>query len=465
VPTEAELRDQLKRYSDVLNHRAREASALEDYREGRFPLPPLVQDTGLTNAYRSLMQLSGSNWPGLIVSAVEERTEIQGIRFGDSQQSDDDVWAILQENGIDAESSALHDSVFTTGRGYALVWGDGSRDPKPKITLEHASLCVVEYEPGSRRQRRGALRRWRDGKRWCANLYRPEALYKFFVEADELPQEATDWKRREDDADGLGWEIPNEFGEVPVVEFAVNRSLRPAPFGSGVGEFATNLRHIDRINYKVFSGLVALTWSGFPLRYVIGDPILYEKDSDGKDDKTKPVPPFKSLASSVAQFANPDAKVGQLPEATIDNYSPEMDIKHLAALTKTPAHYLLGEMVNLSADAIRAAEAGLISKVRRHHRSLGESWEDVARLALKVKDPTDARVDQEAEIIWRDPESRSLAERADAATKLASIDMPWQVIASKVMGMTPQEIRRATAERGSDVLSSLMADTNGLGAG
>lgn len=456
MPTDAELRAQLKNYCDVLDARAPQVRALEDYREGNHPLPPFVQDTGLTKAYRTLMQLSGSNWPGLIIGSVEERLEVQGVRFGD-EEADQDAWAIWQANGLDAESSMLHDSTLTAGRGYAIIWGDGATDPQPRVTLEHASLCVVEYEPGSHRKRRGALRRWKDGGRWYANLYTPDFLYKFQAQSDgeDVPVEASSWVRREvpDEA----WPLPNPLKEVPVVEFAVNRSLRPAPFGSGQGEFASNLRHIDRINYKVFSGLVALTWSGFPLRYVIGDPILYEKTDEGVDDKTKPIPPFKALASAVAQFTNPAAKVGQLPEANIENYSPEMDIKHLAALTKTPAHYLLGQMVNLSADAIRAAEAGLISKVRRHHRSLGESWEEVTRLALRVKNPEDPRgFDQNAQIIWKDPESRSLAERADAATKLSSIGMPWQGIASIVLGLTPQEISRLDSQGGSDVLSELL---------
>lgn len=453
MPTEQELRAQLVRCSKVLDERAKEAAILDNYRIGKPPLPPFVQDTGLTKAYRMLMQLAGSNWPGLIVEAVEERLEVQGVRFGD-EDADDEVWGLWQDNGLDAESSVLHDSVLTTGRGFAIVWGDGSSDPQPKVTYEHSSLCVVEYEPGSR-VRRAALRRWRDGGKWYANLYTPDFVYKFESDGEDVPTEGEKWKRR--DVAGEEWPLPNPLNEVPVVEFAVNRSLRPAPFGSGCGEFATNLPHIDRINYKVFSGLVALTWSGFPLRYVIGDPIMYEKQDDGTDDKTKPIPPFKALASAVAQFTNPDAKVGQLPEANIGNYSPEMDIKHLAALTKTPTYYLLGEMVNISADGIRAGEGALISKCRKHHRSLGESHEDVSRLMLRVKDPNDPRgKDQNAQIIWKDPESRSLAERADAATKLASINMPWQVIGSLVLGMTPQEIRRVDSQRGSEVLGELL---------
>lgn len=460
-----DLRAQLKRYSDVLNARAEQAAVLDRYRVGEFPLPPLVQDTGLTNAYRSLMALSGSNWPGLIVDAVAERLEVRGVRFGD-KAADDEVWELWQRNGLDAQSSMFHDSVLTTGRGYAIVWGDGSSDPQPVVTLEHASMCVVEYEPGSRR-RRGALRRWKDGKKWFANLYRPDGIYKFSAASDDVPDRAEQWGKRE--VTGEDWPLANPLEEVPVVEFAVNRSLMPAAFGTGRGEFADNLRHIDRINYKVFSGLVALTWSGFPLRYMIGDPIVYEKDDDGNDDITKPVPPIKALASSIVQLENPNAKVGQLPEADVTNYSPEMDIQHLAALTKTPPYYLLGEMVNISADTIRAADAGLISKARRHHRDLGESWEDVDRLMLKVKNPQDPRAnDHSAETIWKDPEFRSLAERADAAVKLKDTLAP-KVIMQYVLGMTPQEIARAEADSAGMLLQQLMerptAPANGIAAG
>lgn len=459
----------LLRYCKVLDVRAQQAEVLDSYRNGVFPLPPLISDSKLSKAYRLLMDLSSSNWPGLIVGAAEERLEVLGVRFGD-KPADDDAWTIWQANALDAEASMLHDSVLTTGRAYAIVWGDGSANPQPRITLEHASMCLVEYEPGPTRMRRGALRRWQDGDRWLANVYKPEAIYKFQsmkgLANDAKPEKIEQWEPRQDPGDNA-WPLTNPLGVVPVVEFAVNRTLEPAPFGTGLGDFATNLRHIDRINYKVFSGLVALTWSGFPIRYLIGDPILYEKDEQGQDRKDAPIPPAKALADAFLQLENPDAKVGQLPEADISNYSPDQDIEHLAALTKTPANYLLGKMVNVSADALRAAEAGLISKVRRHHRSLGEAWEETLRLAFRVRSPGDPRgKDLSAQVIWKDPESRSMAERADAAAKLATI-LPQKAILQYVLQMTPQEVNRYQAE---GVAQSLMAaiaqnvpNTNGAG--
>lgn len=462
MPTEDELRFQLKRYSDVLNARLGPASLLDDYYDGVHPYPPLVQEAKLKRAYRMLMELSPLNLPQAIVDATEASLEIQGVRFGDSE-ADKEVWELWQDNGLDAESGLLHQSVLTTGRAYAIVWGDGSPDPQPRVTLEHTSMCCVEYESGSRRKRRGALRRWKDGKRWYANLYRPEALYKFVFEGDDLPSEAVDWKRRE--VPDEQWPLSNPWGEVPVVEFAINRTLRPGSFGTAWGDFARNLPHLRRIDYKVFSGLVALTWSGFPLRYVIGDPIVYEKNEDGTDDKTKPVPPFDALVSSVAQFTNKDAKVGQLVEADVSNYSAEDDIKHLAAVTATPLFHLLpGAMINIAEPAVRAGQDAHVAKVKRYHRPLGEAWEDVTRLMLRVRDPDDPRAqDTSCEIDWKDPEHRSLAEQADAATKLASINVPLQVIMSKVLQMTPREISRADAQAAASVMTQLLASTNGTG--
>lgn len=458
MPTEDELRAQLHSYSQVLNARNSEALVLDSYYDGNHPYPPLVQESQVKRAYRMLMELTATNWPQAIVDATESRLEVLGVRFGD-EQADEEVWGIWQENGLDAEAGLIHQSALTTGRAYAIVWGDGALDPMPKVTLEHSSLCMVEYEPGSHRKRRGALRRWRDGKRWYANLYRPEAVYKFQAEqeTEDVPMEAARWQRR--DVEGESWPLPNALGEVPVVEFAINRTLRPSPYGTACGDFARNLPHINRINYKCFSGLVALTWSGFPLRYVIGDPILYEKTSEGVDDKTKPIPPFDAVASAVAQFTNKDAKVGQLPEANITNYSAKDDVVELAAVTSTPVFHLLpGEMVNISADAMRAGQDSHVSKVKRYQRPLGEAWEEVTRLLLRVRDPQDPRgFDASAEVIWKDAEHRSLAEQADAATKFSAIGVPNPVILAKVLQMTPQEIARADAQMGSDVLTQLMA--------
>ena len=59
----------------------------------------------------------------------------------------------------------------------------------------------------------------------------------------------------------------------------------------------------------------------------------------------------------------------------------EAHIRHLAAITQTPPHYLLGSLVNLSAEALAAAESGLQRKIKEKREVLGEGYEQAFRVA------------------------------------------------------------------------------------
>jgi hypothetical protein len=104
-----------------------------------------------------------------------------------------------------------------------------------------------------------------------------------------------------------------------------------------------------------------------------------------------------------------------------------------------------GQIVNASGDALKAAETGLVCKVRDKMDPFGEAHEEAMRLGFKSIDPNDPRAEAfDAETIWRDPESRSQAELADSLVKLASIGVPQEVLWEKY-GFSPQEIDRMKA--------------------
>lgn len=446
MPEMNELVAQVAAMSKELDERAKREELLNRYVDGDHPIPDLVTQSKATQAYRTIMQLADTNWPQLIVDSVEERLEVQGIRTGDATL-DDEVWGMWQDNGLDADSSLVHQAALTAARSFVIVWPSADGEA-PEVTPEPSSKCIVQYAPGSRRVRAAGLLRWRDGDNWYATLYRPEAVYKFAQVRAENGTGDT-WAPRE--VDGEPWPLENPFAPyVNVVEVAVNRRLDTSCYGCAFGEFERNVGHIDRINFATFSQIVAMTWSGFPLRALIGDPIL-------RDDDGEPLKPFDVAADRLVQIENPDGKLVQLPEANLENYGQTIErfVQSLAAITKTPPHYLLGEMVNLSADAIRAAEAGLVSKVRRHQRTIGEAWEEVARLMLIASGVGVAGLGG-IEVVWKDPESRSMAERADAASKLTQI-LPWQALARKVLGASPQEISEWEAQRASDGLTAMLS--------
>lgn len=450
----------VKRLCPKLDAQAKRVKKLEEYFAGEQPLPKDVINNNVTQSYKQLIEMAQSNWPQLIVDSVEERLEVQAFTFK-TPETTEKATEIWQRNSLDADAGLVHQAALISGRGYAIVWGE-----EPQIILDHGTCVYVEYVDGSQREVARALRRWHDGERWNATLYEADAIYKFSTPGDKATtSDAMKWEQRtvEDEE----WPLPNDTGRAPVFEIAVNRSLSTDHAKRARGEFEAQITMIDRLNYTMFSMLSAMTWSGFPLRVLTGEPIDWKPKTDKDGEPVvgadgEPVmeaqPPFDVSADRIVQLEDKDAKVHQFDEASLKNYidTVEMQVKHLAAVTKTPAHYLLGEMVNLSADAIRAAEAGLISKVRRHQRSLGEAWEDVMRYALQLSGVEDADLEAGAEVVWTDPESRSLAERAAAAVQLSSI-LPWNANAELSLGATRAQVQKWQAERAAEAILSIPA--------
>jgi hypothetical protein len=127
-------------------------------------------------------------------------------------------------------------------------------------------------------------------------------------------------------------------------------------------------------------------------------------------------------------------------------------VRDLTAQTRTPPHYVAGQIVNASGDALKAAETGLVAKVRHKMPPFGEAHEEAMRLAFKAMDPEDSRASEtDAETIWSDPESRSQAETVDAVTKQVAIGLPFEIALEKI-GYSPQEIDRILAIKESEAL-------------
>ena len=75
-----------------------------------------------------------------------------------------------------------------------------------------------------------------------------------------------------------------------------------------------------------------------------------------------------------------------LPVTDLTNFTKaiEMFVLHLAAQTRTPPHYLLARMANASGDALKAAEAGLVSKCSGKILYFSDAWEEALALALRA---------------------------------------------------------------------------------
>lgn len=441
------IRDQFARLLRELEQRARKVKQLDAYYEGDAPFPAAVVQAKLTKAYSALMPMAAAPWGSVAIDSALDKLEPSGIDVGDADRSLrvwDEIW---QANSLDAESKLAHSAALLHGRCFATVWPKG--DDGVEITLDTAAQMVVEYREGSRYDRRAALRVWEDDGKRYATLYRPEATYKFVQDNKNGVLDTGDgvkWATREEDGQ---WPLKNHLGKILNVELAVNRRLKPGRFPYARGEFEHATGLLDRINLLTFLGLVVSLWMGFPLRGVVGEKILYDDDGEA-------LAPFDAHADSIFQLENPDAKIVEYGHAERGNLSIFGELAQFAYITKTPAHYIPieGGISNVSADTIRALNMAENAKITGHKASLGEGWETVVSLSHEVKfgEPLPAG----AELKWKDHEPQSMAERADAFSKLLAGGLPWQVAAEEFLNFTPQMIRRAEELGRDNALTQLL---------
>lgn len=466
------LIERVKRLSAELDKRIARHDEIEPYLEGECPLPLAIKEARLTKVYRYLMPVAEAPWGSLIVDSKLDRLEVAGIRDPDEDAAKrvwDGAW---QPNDMDAESKLAHGASLLDGRCYATVW-PGVNGAPPDISLDDVTQMIVEFAPGSRKHRVAALRRWKEGSRVYATLYLPDGLYKFQGPEDSAQASTIEWERRE--VDGEDWPLANPFAPViPVVELGVNRRLKPGVFPYARGEYEHCIGLLDRINLLTFLGLVVAFWMGFPMRGVIGEKIRHKVlvDDDGKpilDDatgkeKTEAIAPISPQPDSMFQFENPEAKLAEFKAADRSNLSIYDELQQLAVISKTPRHYfpMEGGISNIATETVNAYEGGMHAAVTGHKGSLGIGWEEVLRLAGRT---LGVDLSQSAKTQWMDHESRSLAERADAASKLKDV-VPPVAVAELALNASQDQIARWSSEQATNPLSQIVAQlSNGAGAG
>lgn len=389
-------------------------------------------------AFAGLFATIADNWCGIVVDSSAERLKVQGFRFGEAQEADADAWAIWQANGLDAESDMAHTEAIKLGEAYWLVEppARGSSDP-PRITSEHPSEMIVATAPGDRRQRLAALKRWVDEQdRYAyATLYLPDQIIKFRSQT-KLPQGGMaggqiNWTRRPGDEGG-----PNPLRVVPVIPLRNN----PSMMRGGQSDLKTAIPIQNAINKLLSDMLIGAEYQAFPQRVLLG--VEVARDENGMPIKAAELQASKSRLWAIS---NENAKVAQFNAADLDNYVNARGhlVEHLTAQTKTPPHYVSGKMINVSGDALKAGETGLVSKVRDKQITFGEGHEETISLALVASGRRDD-IPTDTETIWRDPESRSFGELVDGLVKLRTINVPDAFLWERA-GFSPQEITRMKA--------------------
>lgn len=404
----------------------REIDMFSMWYDGRQPVPPSSREC--SDAYRRLLEMGRTNWAALVVDAAADRLFVDGFRFsddGDAGVSGDTAWGVWQASGMDAESSDAILEALVSGRCPLMVTrrGDGG---SALITVEDPREVVLEVGP--RGERLAALKMFRDAERYrTVELMLPGALYRWRSDAPDPPDMSDDrdlWVSRFGEPDVLAGDV-----EVPVFELRANR--RVGRRSEGRSELAGRLDSLRRIDKLSVDALVVAEFGAFRQKWATGMELPDEGEA-----------PFRAAIDKLFVSEDSETKFGDFAATDLTGYlsAIERAVTHLAAVTKTPPHYLLSGMTNLSADAIRAAEASLVMRVRRHQRAFGEPIEAAVRHALRIEGHVGLAADIRAETVWAKPETRTTAELADGLAKLvAGIGMPREAAWAE-FGASPQQV-------------------------
>lgn len=421
-----------------LDEQAQFIQLYEDYYAGRHRMAFVTSK--FREAFGDIFKALVSNWCEIVVDAPVERLAVDGFRFSEDQAADDVAWEIWMANKMPSQSIIAHTEAVKNGMAYVML---EPGDPYPKLTVEHPAQVIIEYAAGSRTERLAALKRWQgvDGNIYV-NLYLPDSIHKWrsteptTVRPLNTPrnrltrsllrfQRPSDWEVREEAG-------PNPLGQVPVWEIA----NRPTMLDGGRSDLTTAIPLQDAINKEIADMLLASEFASFPQRVLMG----VEVPTDENGEPLQKNQEMRAAISRLWTFEDPEVKIDEFKAADLSNYTNAVTLllQHLAAQTRTPPHYLLGQIVNASGDALKAAETGLVSKVKRKQIDFAEGWSGVMSVALEL---AGADLNDNVEVIWRDPEYRSEGEQVDAAVKLATLGVPFEALWERV-GATPQQVAR-----------------------
>jgi hypothetical protein len=405
-----------------------EIDYLDRYYSGQQPLAFL--DPKIRAATQGRLTSLVMNWPRIIVKAVVERLRVEGFRLAGEERPLEELHALWQASNMDRQSSLAHIDVLVHGRCFGMVW---TGPTAPRLSMESAREVTATFDPET-----GLIR---------------EALKAFELDGTGRPQRAnlylSDRVEKYRQANG-GWQLvetlPHDLGRPPVVLFS-NEGRLGQP--GGESDLADVIPVADAVNKLATDMMVSAEYHAMPRRWITGMQVAPAGTPEHERDREIMRQYLTEAEAGRYNSLPPGTNTGQYTEASLDNFvgAIRMLTEHLAALGKMPPHALGINTANpASADAIRSSEAGLVRRTEFKQPSLGESYEDLMRLAVLVRDGVVPESMNSLETIWASAETPTVAQLMDAALKGTQGQIITRRQAREDLGYTQVQIARMEAE-------------------
>jgi len=445
----------LNRLAFELSQRENPIKKRLDYLRGNHPL--CYASPEFSGYFADRFKGFADNWCEPVITSPAERMNPLGVRLDSgSREVDKDLARVWRANDGARGSSEAFVVGLAAASSYGLVWGNQDDEDTPLITWQRPDQAIVLHDAETGRRKAGLLL-WRDENREYATLYERELVWKWsrsrlqdgrLTSGLVLPSSAVGgWEPRQPDSDDT-WPLPNPMHDVPLVELRNRTLLDDCPISDIDGVMAMQ----DAVNVIWAYLLNALDYASLPQRLVTGAeiPQVPVLDKDGRPTGAKrPVDLDSLIRERILWIPGKDAKTSEWSAANLDVFSAviERAIEHIAAQTRTPPHYLIGKVANLSAEALTAAETGLVSKTGERIVYFTPAIREIFRLvALAQGEEEKAKAVRDGNVIWADTQFRALGQKVDALQKLKDIGFPFEWIAEQY-GLEPDEVVRVLAMR------------------
>jgi len=433
---------------------------VEDPGFGR-PFAPSRQE--ITAEYENLRGLSPNNFAGLIVATMSQLAHLEGIsRPGVKGVLP--VWGTFQRNRWMSKQSAIHRGALGQSTAYGIVIP--GEDPltgskmakmigKSAVAMsafydnDDDEWAVIAIEAAERFENKGLGGAVKVG--WSVKIYDAFVVHRLTCEGNGT--EAKQWTYIDHEEHGM---------PVPPVARCANRIDLD---GRARGEIEPVLPLLRRIDQDLFDRLINQRFGAWQVRYIAG----MAKPAKQSEQAAQAL---KLRIEDLLVSTDNQTKFGVLPAGPLGPQieATDADLRLLSAITQMAPHHLLGLSSNLQAEALAAATEGLQRKSFDFRTNAGEFHEQMARLVAMAEGDLVTAAAWDLRVRWKDTESGSMSQAADALGKLAvQLKVPIEMLWERIPGWTDIDVQRATelVESGSIemLINELMGETQQGGTG
>lgn len=361
--------------------------------------------------YRDLLRKSASPWLGFARDAIAQGCIVSGY-------SNSDLWErAWRANGMDGRQDVITRDAVAFGRGFLAVLpgaDTASVVMRPMGALETYAAYndpwdeYPAYVLHRRKPRNGRQTFWQG--EWM--LVDDEGIYRF----SGTPATPVDMRFEEH---GLAF--------TPVV--GVSNTLDASPQSSIADKVSVYKRIVD----ATFTLQMTQRYGAFPQKWMAGGDVS---------------PDLRSSVDGLLHAsgeAGETARFGSFQAADLSQVVQALDahIKHFSAVVQVPPHYLLGAVVNMSAEGIAAAEAGYHRNLSARKKALGEGYELAMRTAASLLGDESAAQSTSDQVEWENVASWSLSQVTDAVQKIEMSTGPLEELFRMIPGWTKADAAKA----------------------